>query len=106
MIVHDLAPTDLRTQIAPKQASFDEWAKDYLTARLETRFGRPDSDIAQMLGLTVSPIQSRYDAASHEHRIVYRCTRCGKERARSRRSRAKFTGVCPWCTSGQSGAVR
>lgn len=101
MIIHDLAPTDLRTQIAPKQASFDEWAPEYLTKRLEARFG-PDSDVAQMLGLAESPVTYRYDMASHDHRIVYRCTRCGKERTRSRKSRTKFTGVCPWCTSGQS----
>lgn len=100
------APQDLRTvDPRPLAQSFDEWAKGFLTGRLEQRFG-PDSEIAKMLDLAEPPVVSRYDSTTHDHRIVYRCTRCGKERTRSRKSRTVFTGVCPWCTSGQSGATR
>ena len=90
MIVHDLAPTDLRTQIAPKQASFDEWAREYLTARLEARFG-PGSDVAQMLGLAVAPLESSYDPFSHAH--TFTCTVCGRTR------RGDTAGVCQYCRS-------
>lgn len=95
MIIHDMAPQDLRTVDARPKVWDDDTAKDVLRADLEARFG-PGSLIAQMLGLVESPVHTRYTPA-HNHLIVFRCDVCGKERTRSPQPRHPFTGVCQWC---------
>ena len=90
MIVHDLAPTDLRWQVGRPVQSFDAWASEYLTQRLEARFGAA-SDVAQMLGLAVAPLESSYDPFSHAH--TFTCTVCGRTR------RGDTAGVCQYCRS-------
>lgn len=84
------APQDLRTDDPrPHAPSFDVWAAEYLTGKLEQRFG-PGSEIAQMLGLASAPVVSSYDPFSHAH--MFTCTVCGKQRRGT-------AGVCQYCRS-------
>ena len=107
MIQHSYAPSDLRTvdpRKKPGEPSFDEWAARVAAVRVELRFG-PGSEVAQMLGLAASPVETRYNASTHTHGVVFVCVRCGKERTRSRKSRTPMDGVCGWCRTQRRAAA-